>query len=101
MKVSDPSSVHEIANCTTPVHNNNEERNELQITTCLLSLKGHVSPVLSADWLTDGSSIASVSSDNSIWFWDAETGSCTHSHLNGKKKYLKKENFIDLIIIDT
>lgn len=63
--------------------NNVEEPNELQITTFLVCLKGHGAPVLSADWLTEGSSIASVSTDNSIWFWDVETSSCSHSVLSG------------------
>ena len=72
-----------VVEVTTQQVNNYEESNEIQITANMLSLKGHAGPVISADWLADGTAITSVSTDNSIWFWDTENGSCTHSFLNG------------------
>jgi len=60
---------------------------EVLISSCQIPLLGHTGPVVAADFLTEGNSVASVSLDNSIAFWDVEQGHAIHTipnvHDNG------------------
>lgn len=56
----------------------------IQISAPQLSFNGHISPVIAAEWLSNGNSIVSVSNDNSVVFWNSESGDIIHSVLHGR-----------------
>lgn len=52
---------------------------DLATRTCLHTMKGHETSVLSVDFSRDSSKIASASFDNTARIWDATRGVCLHT----------------------
>lgn len=70
-----------------PVDAENQLVEYITIKQPQLVLSGHGAPVLAADWLNSGNSVASVSWDNSVILWDSEEGksiyAAQHIHEEG------------------
>jgi WD40 repeat protein len=64
-----------------------------------LILSGHGAPIMAADWLNSGESIASVSWDNSVILWDAEEGKSISTAQNSWVSFLRRFNCLVLWFI--
>lgn len=50
---------------------------DAKLGTCLKVLQGHANEVWSVAWSPEGRTLLSSSTDETIRFWDTDTGECT------------------------
>jgi WD40 repeat protein len=56
----------------------------VHLGTCLKVLEGHANEVWSVTWSLDGQTLVSGSTDETIKFWDVETGVCIKTFKSGR-----------------